>query len=384
MSQEHRGTGNVFRPKYAPPKTKYADARNAGTLRESAVWWVRYNYRGKLHRECSGSTNRTDAVRLLKRRLGEIGRGQVIGPDVSRTTFEDLTAMLLNDYKANGRKSLDRATHAVNRLQERLAGVRACDITADRVTAYVAARLGEGAANATVNRELAALKRMLRLGEIAGKVTQRPILSSLHEHNTRTGFFEEPEFRAVQAHLPADLKLLFEVAYVTGWRVKSELLTRQWSHVDFKSGWLRLEPGETKNDEGRMFPLTPELRAVLDRQLARTREVERATGQIIPWVFHRDGASIVDYRRAWRSAVKRAGLPHRIPHDFRRTAVRNLERAGVPRSTAMKMVGHRTEAIYRRYAIADESMLREGAEKLSALHQAERGASQVVVPLSPR
>jgi integrase len=384
MSQEHRGTGNVFRPKYAPPKTKYEDARNAGTLRESAVWWVRYNYRGKLHRECSGSTNRTDAVRLLKRRLGEIGRGQVIGPDVSRTTFEDLTAMLLNDYKANGRKSLDRATHAVNRLQERLAGVRACDITADRVTAYVAARLGEGAANATVNRELAALKRMLRLGEIAGKVTQRPILSSLHEHNTRTGFFEEPEFRAVQAHLPADLKLLFEVAYVTGWRVKSELLTRQWSHVDFKSGWLRLEPGETKNDEGRMFPLTPELRAVLDRQLARTREVERATGQIIPWVFHRDGASIVDYRRAWRSAVKRAGLPHRIPHDFRRTAVRNLERAGVPRSTAMKMVGHRTEAIYRRYAIADESMLREGAEKLSALHQAERGASQVVVPLSPR
>ncbi|HEV3350673.1 MAG TPA: site-specific integrase [Methylomirabilota bacterium] len=384
MSQEHRGTGNVFRPKYAPPKTKYEDARNAGTLRESAVWWVRYNYRGKLHRECSGSTNRTDAVRLLKRRLGEIGRGQVIGPDVSRTTFEDLTAMLLNDYKANGRKSLDRATHAVNRLQERLAGVRACDITADRVTAYVAARLGEGAANATVNRELAALKRMLRLGEIAGKVTQRPILSSLHEHNTRTGFFEEPEFRAVQAHLPADLKLLFEVAYVTGWRVKSELLTRQWSHVDFKSGWLRLEPGETKNDEGRMFPLTPELRAVLDRQLARTREVERATGQIIPWVFHRDGASIVDYRRAWRSAVKRAGLPHRIPHDFRRTAVRNLERAGVPRSTAMKMVGHRTEAIYRRYAIADESMLREGAEKLSALHQAERGASHVVVPLSPR
>jgi integrase len=149
-------------------------------------------------------------------------------------------------------------------------------------------------------------------------------------------------------------------------------------------GKIVAHPGETKNDEGRMFPLTPELRAVLDRQLARTREVERATGQIIPWVFHRDGASIVDYRRAWRSAVKRAGLPHRIPHDFRRTAVRNLERAGVPRSTAMKMVGHRTEAIYRRYAIADESMLREGAEKLSALHQAERGASQVVVPLSPR
>ena len=66
-----------------------------------------------------------------------------------------------------------------------------------------------------------------------------------------------------------------------------------------------------------------------------------------------------------------AGLSGRIPHDFRRTAVRNLERAGVPRSAAMAMVGHKTEAIYRRYAIADESMLRDGAEKLAALHRAD-------------
>ena len=53
-------------------------------------------------------------------------------------------------------------------------------------------------------------------------------------------------------------------------------------------------------------------------------------------------------------------------HDFRRTAVRNLERAGVPRSVAMAMVGHKTESIYRRYAIVDEQMHREAAEKLGA------------------
>ena len=74
-------------------------------------------------------------------------------------------------------------------------------------------------------------------------------------------------------------------------------------------------------------------------------------------------------------------MPDRIPHDFRRTAVRNLERAGVPRSAAVKMVGHKTEAIYRRYAIADESMLREDAAKLEALLAAQRGAFRVVVPL---
>ena len=87
---------------------------------------------------------------------------------------------------------------------------------------------------------------------------------------------------------------------------------------------------------------------------------------MIPWVFHRDGRPIKHYRRAWLTACTAAGAPYRIPHDFRRTAVRNLERAGVPRSAGMKMVGHTTEAIYRRYAIQDEVMLREASEKLQA------------------
>ena len=104
-----------------------------------------------------------------------------------------------------------------------------------------------------------------------------------------------------------------------------------------------------------MFPMTPTLRAALERQRAYTRAIEHATGQVIPWVFHRDGKPIRYFRRAWLTACKAAGTPHRIPHDFRRTAVQNLERAGVPRSAAMKMVGHKTEAMYRRYAIADEA-----------------------------
>jgi integrase len=382
MSEENRGTGRVFRPKYAPPGMTYTQAREAGALRESALWWIEFHYRGKRHREPTASANRMDAVRLLKKRLGESGHGKVISRDVDRTTFEDLAEMLINDYRANGRKSLDRAEDSVQHLRERLTGVRACDITADRVTAYVAARLADGAANATVNRELSALKRMLRLGEIAGKVAHRPILSMLREHNTRTGFFEEPEFRAVVKHLPEDLRALFEVAYLTGWRVKSELLTRQWAHVDFRNGWLRLEPGETKNDEGRMFPLTPMLRAVLERQRERTEALQRSTGEIYPAVFHREGRPIKSFRRAWLTACRRAGLTGRIPHDFRRTAVRNLERAGVPRSTAMKMVGHKTETIYRRYAIADEGMLRAGGVKLEALHQADQPAERTVIPIS--
>lgn len=194
----------------------------------------------------------------------------------------------------------------------------------------------------------------------------------LTEDNVRTGFFEADQFRSVQVKLPEDLKPMAAVAYVTGWRIYSEILTRRWSHVDFNAGWLRLEPGETKNGEGRMFPLTPGLRAVLERQRERTEALQKATGQIIPWIFHRGGKPIKSFRRSWLTACKQAGLPGRIPHDFRRTAVRNLERAGVPRSAAMKMVGHRTESIYRRYAIADEAMLREAAVKIAALHDADQ------------
>ena len=112
--------------------------------------------------------------------------------------------------------------------------------------------------------------------------------------------------------------------------------------------------------------MTPELKATLAAQRAETDALQRETGQIIPYVFHHAGRPLRSFRRAWKTACRRAGVPGRIPHDFRRTAVRNLERAGVPRSTAMAMVGHRTESIYRRYAIVDHAMLQEGAAKLAA------------------
>jgi len=187
--------------------------------------------------------------------------------------------------------------------------------------------------------------------------------------NTRTGFFEEPEFRAVLEHLPEEVKPVAEFMYLTGWR-KQEVLTLGWRQVDFNAGVVRLEPGTTKTDEGRTFPFSifPAMKALLERQRARTDALQQATDQIIPWVFHRDGKPIRSFRKAWDNAIKEAGIPRRIPHDFRRTAVRNLERAGVPRSVAMKLTGHQTESVYRRYAIVSERDLSEGVAKLAALH----------------
>jgi integrase len=214
----------------------------------------------------------------------------------------------------------------------------------------------------------------------------------LQEAPARSGFFEAEHFAAVVAKLPADLKPLAQVAYITGWRVPSELQTRQWKNIDFKAGWMRLEPGETKNGEGRMFPLTADLRAVLEAQRKRTEALEQATDRVIPWVFWRmkgpgvrkAGQPVASFRKAWMTACVAAGLGRemrdgkgkltgkesfRLAHDFRRTAVRNLERAGVPRSVAMKLTGHKTEAVYRRYAIVAEQDLRDGAAKLAALHE---------------
>ncbi len=368
----NRGEGSIYRDRYKDKAT--------GEWRSCETWSIKYSWLGQRKKESTGSPKRADAVKLLNRRKAEMARGRLIGPDLEQVTYEDLRAMLLHDYTVNGRRSLDRVQNAVAHLNGFFALRRALDITTDRILAYVAARKAEGAANATCNRELAALKRMLRLGEQAGKVAQRPHIAMLEEDNVRTGFFEEPQFRAVLAHLPEDLQPVFETVYITGWRIKSELFTRQRRHVDLRDGWLRLEPGETKNRKGRMFKITPTLRAVLERQFARTEAIERTTGQIIPWLFHRAGRPIKSFRRAWVTACKQAGVP-RIPHDFRRTAVRNLERAGVPRSTAMAMVGHKTESIYRRYAIVDEAMLTEGAQKLEAYHAAAPKAPSPVAVL---
>jgi integrase len=82
-------------------------------------------------------------------------------------------------------------------------------------------------------------------------------------------------------------------------------------------------------------------------------------------VFHRNGRPIKSLRRAWKTACEDAGRPGLLRHDLRRSAVRNLERAGISRSVAMKLTGHKTEVVYRRYAIVAEGDLREAGTKLA-------------------
>jgi integrase len=171
-------------------------------------------------------------------------------------------------------------------------------------------------------------------------------------------------------------------AFFTGWRVPSELLTRQKHHV--QHGMLILEPGEAKNEEPRRFPLDviPELRDTIERQLEITRALELETGRVVPWLFHNHGHPIIDYRRAWHKACAAAGLPGRIPHDFRRTAARNLINAGVDPLTTMQLIGWNDMEMLRRYNIINDSTLAAGAAKLQTYLEAQKRKAPKLVSLN--
>ena len=235
---------------------------------------------------------------------------------------------------------------------------------------------------ATVNRDMAALRRSFRLAAKANRYARAlPSFPFVKEHNVREGYFERDQFEAVRAKLPEWLRSAVTFMYYTGWRI-SETLGLQWRQVDLKAGVARLEPGTTKNREGRSLPFdaVPELREMIHAQRAVTTAIEREKGAIVRWVFHDGGEGLLDDKgrprravyREWRRATREAALPGRLFHDFRRTAVRNLERSGVSRSVAMRVTGHKTESVYRRYAIVSESDIAEGLRKVAALAEKAR------------
>jgi integrase len=160
------------------------------------------------------------------------------------------------------------------------------------------------------------------------------------------------------------LQPVIAFAFVTGWRVTSEILPLEWRNVDLMAGEVRLDPGTTKNRAGRTFPITEDLRVLLEGQRAVADDLKQR-GVICRFVFHRNGKAIKSFRKAWANACRQAGCPGRLVHDLRRTAVRNLGRAGVPQSVAMKITGHKTESVFRRYDIASPDDLRVAAERLN-------------------
>jgi integrase len=301
-------------------------------------------------------------------REGDIAKGAPVTPAIGRLTFDDAVATVLDDYRQSGKASLEDVRRRVNlHLNSYFGGQRMASINTPTIRSYVTARLDAGAKPASVNRELAILKRAFRLALQDGRLIAMPHVPMLQERNARAGFFEREQFEDLRSHLPDVLRGVVTFAYLTGWRIPSEVLTLTWSQVDFNAGIVRLDVGSTKNDEGRSFPFDVllELTGTLESQRAYTDSCQKARNRIIQLVFHRNGKPIKSFYSAWRAACTASGLPGRIPHDFRRSAVRNLVRAGVPEKTAMLLTGHKTRSVFDRYDIVNESDLREAATRLA-------------------
>ncbi len=339
-------------------------------FKRGPVYWIAYYHRGKEFRESSYSESEKEARRLLKKRIGEVGTGRFTGVREERVTFDDLANGLLTDYHVNNRRSLRSARLSISHLRKFFGLQHAIDITTDRVKAYAARRQQEGAANASINRELAALKRMFSLAVQDGRVSTMPYIPTLEEDNARQGFIDHGAFIALRENLPEYLRDPVTFLYLSGWRL-GEMKTLEWRDVDLSGKVVHLRPEISKNKDGRVLPLSSELLTIMERAHAKRR-------LDCPFVFHRNGEPIGDFRKAWSSAQKAVGLSPVLVHDLRRTAVRNMVRAGIPDRIAMTLSGHKTRSIFDRYNIVSEADLAEAATRLQTHLEAQSTASRVV------
>jgi integrase len=255
-----------------------------------------------------------------------------------------------------------------------------------RLAHYVDSRQQERASNATINREVAALKRMFRLGQQStpAKVIRMPYFPHLRENNVRKGFLEDSQYLALVKGADLWFRTLVECGRTFGWRV-SELVGMKVNQVDLMQRVIRLAPGTTKNSEGREVFMTDALHLLLTA-CVQGKGPEDA-------VFTRpNGVPVRSFREAWERACCKAGVGQfncadcnalslsgnncpqcsgdrmkytgLIFHDLRRTAARNLRRAGISETVIMKIGGWRTRSVFERYAIVSRGDMVDAMQKL--------------------
>jgi len=339
--------GHLYRPKYT---TK------SGERKEASIWWWKFS-RIRVSTKCR---DRKAAEAWVLQQAAKMGRGEqlVLKPIL----YEELEKMVRDRWAADGRKGMLQTGSALKHVRRAFAGWRAGFITTDRIAEYALRRRAQGAAVATVNFEIRVLSRMFSVAFEAGRIARKPVIHRLPGANVRQGFLEDGDFERICAGLPEKYQSIARFLKLTGWR-ENEALALEWRRVNLETREIRLET--SKNGLPRMlaFGDYAPLRELLEAQHAGRRAFS-------PYVFPGRGfGKPIDrttLQKAWRQTAIAAGLPKALIHDLRRSFVRACERAGVPRSVAMSITGHRSEEVYRRYAIvapADQhaALVRVGA-----------------------
>jgi integrase len=328
--------------------------------------------RGKEIRESTKTDDPEKAAKYLKRRVREVendrdGIKQFVGPKADRIKVSELLDALKSDYELRGKWS-DRIDSMVKRVRAHFGDWKAAEVSSEAVASWQLELRDEEYRDATINRFCQILGQSFNLAIERKHLASGPVVKRLSEvGNERKGFFTEAEIRSVIRHLPEYLKDFVLFAYITGMR-RGEVQSLRWS--DVHGDVITLRPENSKNSESRTIPLDGELDEVIERRrTARKVEAKDGSLRLAEHIFHLKGQPIASFRVAWATACKFAGVEGRLFHDLRRCAARNLLASGVPQAVAMKITGHKTDSMFRRYAIVTVEQQREALRATKAYRE---------------
>jgi integrase len=346
-----RGQGTVYQPK---------NSRN---------YWIKFSASGRVYQQSAETESRREALDKLKAEILKHASGDAVAD--GKVTVDSLYDVLLADYRING-KTVEWAERVWNiHLKSFFGGMLAKNVGTDTLSRYIESRRKENAANGTINRELSLLQRsfMLAYESQPRKVSHPLRFHRLAESKPRQGFIEQKTYDALTRNC-SDLfmRTMLALAYSFGFR-KAELLTLKVSDVNLLAATLQLR--DSKNGEPRKVSLTGDTRNLLTACCAG-KNAEDA-------VFTRGKASkaVSDFRGTWDKITLAAGCEGLLFHDLRRSAVRNMVRAGIPEVVCMKVSGHKTRNVFDRYNITSERDLADAARKIElSYRQAKIADSQ--------
>jgi integrase len=353
-------------------------------FKRGATYWCAYSLNGKECRESCGTSEEKKAQKYLQDRRNELGADKIgarkmAAPSARRVTIGKLVEALRADFLLRGKLSAPNACHLA-RAEKDFGTIRASQLTPKNIDDYITEKRAAGVADATINRTLAQVKQAYKLGVRQSTLANVPYIRRLSEEgNERSGFLTPSQFLTLLPHIPADLRDFVEFGYMTGQR-KGETRLMTWGMLDGNA--LRIPRSITKNKKGRVLPLDTKLAAIIERRRRAARQIEEdGTARLAEYIFHRgDGQPIGNFDKSWKTACKQAGLaPGTLYHDCRRSAVKNLIAAGVPRAIAMKVSGHRSESVFERYNIKLDPEVRAAMEQAEA-YRAKEAAKQKTVP----
>jgi integrase len=318
------------------------------------TYHIAFSYKGVEYRKSALTDKKRDAEQLLSFYLGQVARSEFKGFEDTRLTYtlEEMLADFIADCQTRGLRAIQTVTSSLVDIRAELGKVSAGELTERQLDIYIKQRKAKGRMPATLKREMGYVRQAYKLAMRKKLVTgEIPYTPTFKVSNVRKGFFEREDFNQVVEFLPNYLKNFARFAYLTGWR-KGEITNLSWRHVVDEV--IRLDA--SKNDKGRVLVIVGEIAEIIEEQHALRQD-------LLPWVFHWKGKPLDYFYTQWRRACKQAGVQGRLFHDFRRTAVRNMNRAGVPRSIAKQISGHKTDAVFNRYDIVDEEDIRQGLLK---------------------